>query len=520
VSLFARKNIDELQADATAEGHHTLKRALGPMNLVSLGIGAIIGTGIFVLTGTAAAQHAGPAIPLAFVLAGLGCVFAGLCYAEFASMIPIAGSAYTYGYATLGELMAWIIGWDLIIEYLFGAATVAAGWSGYVTAVLRDMGIHLPPAITNPPGRLVQVPGSDGWVRHTPELAASLAQSGVDINTLPQANGVFNVIAALGIFAVTALLITGIKESARFNNAAVIIKLAVVGLFIVFGGYYVLTHMPQAMENWTPFIPPNQGPRTYGWDGVVAAGGVIFFAYIGFDAVSTTAQEAKNPQKDMPIGILGSLIICTILYILVSGIMTGIVEYPRLNVAEPIAVAIDATGFTWLASLIKLGAVAGLTSVMLVMLMSQPRIFFTMSKDGLLPPVFGRLHPKFRTPHISSALTGFVCALLTGFYNVNELGHLVSIGTLLAFVIVCGGVWYLRVKEPNRPRPFRTPMVPLVPILGILVCAFLMSRLPVEAWERLAIWLVLGLIIYFAYGKRNSVVQRRLAAEGTNSRAA
>jgi APA family basic amino acid/polyamine antiporter len=519
VSLFARKNIDELQADATAEGHHTLKRALGPVNLVSLGIGAIIGTGIFVLTGTAAAQNAGPAITLAFVLAGLGCVFAGLCYAEFASMIPIAGSAYTYGYATLGELMAWIIGWDLIIEYLFGAATVAAGWSGYVTATLRTMDIHLPPAITNPPGALVQVPGSDGWVRRTPELAASLQQTGVDINTLPQANGVFNLVAAIGILVVTALLITGIKESARFNNAAVAIKLGVVFLFIAAGGYYVLTHMDQAMANWTPYIPPSQGPRTYGWDGIVAAGGVIFFAYIGFDAVSTTAQEAKNPQKDMPIGILGSLVICTILYILVSGIMTGIVEYPRLNVAEPIAVAIDATGYAWISPLIKVGAVAGLTSVMLVMLMSQPRIFFTMAKDGLLPPVFGRLHPRFRTPHISSAITGLVCALLTGFYNVNELGHLVSIGTLLAFVIVCAGVWYLRVKEPNRPRPFRTPLVPLVPILGILVCGFLMSRLPWVAWERLLIWLAIGMVIYFVYGRRHSVVQRRLAGD-TTARAA
>ncbi|MFL5579922.1 MAG: amino acid permease [Gemmatimonadaceae bacterium] len=520
MSLFARKNIDELQADATVEGHHTLRRALGPMNLVTLGIGAIIGTGIFVLTGTAAAQNAGNAITIAFVLAGIGCVFAGLCYSEFASMIPIAGSAYTYGYATLGELMAWIIGWDLIIEYLFGAATVAAGWSGYVTATLRTFGIHLPPAITNPPGALVQVPGSDGWVQKTAALADVMQKQGIDINTLPQAHGVFNLVAAIGILVVTALLIIGIKESARFNNVAVFIKLAVVGLFIAAGGYYALTHWAQTTANWTPYIPPNQGPRTYGWDGIVAAGGVIFFAYIGFDAVSTTAQEAKNPQRDMPIGILGSLIICTILYILVSGIMTGIVAYPKLNVAEPIAVAIDATGYTWISPLIKLGAVAGLTSVMLVMLMSQPRIFYTMANDGLLPPMFGRLHPKFRTPHISSALTGLVCALLTGFYNVNELGHLVSIGTLLAFVIVCGGVWWLRVKEPNRPRPFRTPMVPLVPILGILVCSFLMSRLPVAAWQRLIVWLVIGLVIYFLYGRRHSVVQRRLAGDGTASRAA
>ena len=521
MSLLTRKSIDELQHDATAEGHHSLKRALGPLNLVTLGIGAIIGTGIFVLTGTAAAQHAGPAIVLAFVLAGLGCVFAGLCYAEFAAMIPIAGSAYTYGYATLGEFMAWIIGWDLILEYLFGAATVAAGWSGYVNSFLKDVGIVLPPSLTNPPGALVQPPGSDSWVRRTDELAQSLAQQGVDINALPQASGGFNVIAALGIFVVTVLLIRGIKESARFNNAAVVVKLAVVGLFIAAGGYYVLTHMPQAIDNWTPFIPDKVAPRTYGLDGIVAAAGVIFFAYIGFDAVSTTAQEAKNPQRDMPIGILGSLAICTVLYILVSGILTGIVPYAQLNVAEPIAIGIEATGFTVLASLIKVGAIAGLTSVMLVMLMAQPRIFYTMSRDGLLPPVFGRLHPRFRTPHISSAMTGLVCALLAGFYDVATLGHLVSIGTLFAFAIVCGGVWWLRVKEPNRPRPFRTPLVPLVPILGILVCVFLMSRLPVEAWERLIVWLVIGLGIYFLYGRRHSVAGRReREAAGTSKRVA
>ncbi len=508
MNLFARKSIDELQSDAFAEGEHSLKRELGPLNLVSLGIGAIIGTGIFVLTGTAAAQHAGPAIVLAFVLAGLGCVFAGLCYAEFAAMIPIAGSAYTYGYATLGELMAWIIGWDLILEYLFGAATVAAGWSGYVNSFLQDLGIRIPPAFTNAPGQLVQPPGSETWVRRTDDLAASLAQQGINIDTLPQATGVFNVIAALGIFVVTILLVVGIKESARFNNVAVAIKLTVVALFIFGGGYFVLTHWEQSVANWTPFIPTSTGPRTFGWDGIVAAAGVIFFAYIGFDAVSTTAQEARNPQRDMPIGILGSLVICTLLYILVSGIMTAIVDYPRLNVAEPIAVAIEATGYGWMASLIKIGAIAGLSSVMLVMLMSQPRIFYTMSRDGLLPPVFSRLHPRFRTPHISSAMTGTVCALLAGFYDVSTLGHLVSIGTLLAFAIVCGGVWYLRIKEPDRPRPFRTPFVPVVPILGIVVCVFLMSRLPGEAWLRLIVWLALGMAIYFLYGRHHSVVQR------------
>ncbi|HWK90219.1 MAG TPA: amino acid permease [Longimicrobium sp.] len=508
MSLFLRKNIDELQADAFAEGEHSLKRELGPGNLVSLGIGAIIGTGIFVLTGSAAAQYAGPGIVYAFMLAGLGCVFAGLCYAEFASMIPIAGSAYTYGYATLGELIAWIIGWDLILEYLFGAATVAVGWSGYVNSMLRDLGIALPPSLTNAPGPLVQPPGSETWVRKTAALGTSLQEQGVDINSLPQATGVFNIVAALGIFVVSVLLVLGIKESARFNNIAVAIKLAVVGAFILAGGYYVLTHWGQAVDNWTPFVPESQGEGHYGWGGIVRAAGVIFFAYIGFDAVSTTAQEAKNPQRDMPIGILGSLIICTILYILVSGIMTGIVEYPRLNVAEPIAVAIEATGYNSLAALIKVGAIAGLTSVMLVMLMAQPRIFYTMSRDGLLPPVFSRLHPRFRTPHVSTAMTGAVCAAVAGLVPIALLGELVSIGTLLAFVIVCGGVWYLRVKEPNRARPFRTPLVPLVPILGILVCGYMMVSLPRDTWIRLIAWMALGILIYFLYGKRHSVIQR------------
>jgi basic amino acid/polyamine antiporter, APA family len=509
MNLFARKNIDELQADAFAEGEHSMKRALGPWNLISLGIGAIIGTGIFVLTGSAAAQYAGPAIVYSFILAGLGCVFAGLCYAEFASMIPIAGSAYTYGYATLGELVAWIIGWDLILEYLFGAATVAVGWSGYVNSFLRDFGLALPPALTNAPGPLVQPPGSETWVRLTPQLTESLQAQGIDPSTLNHATGIFNVVAALGIFAVTVLLVVGIKESARFNNVAVTIKLAVVGLFILAGGYYVLTHWGQSVDNWTPFIPQNTGPGQYGWPGILRASGVIFFAYIGFDAVSTTAQEAKNPQRDMPIGILGSLIICTILYIIVSGIMTGIVEYPRLNVAEPIAVAIEATGYNALASLIKIGAIAGLTSVMLVMLMSQPRIFFTMARDGLLPPVFGKLHPRFRTPHVSTIMTGVVCAMVAGFIPIAILGELVSIGTLLAFVIVCGGVWYLRVKEPNRERPFKTPLVPIVPILGILVCGWMMYGLPLDTWLRLLIWLAIGLVIYFLYGARNSVVQSK-----------
>lgn len=508
--LFARKSIDKLSADAFSEGEHNLKRTLGPGNLVALGIGAIIGTGIFVLTGSAAAQYTGPAIIFAFILAGLGCAFAGLCYAEFASMIPIAGSAYTYGYATLGEFIAWIIGWDLILEYLFGAATVAVGWSGYVVSFLRDLGINVPPEWSNAMGvEMVQLPGTSSWVRITEQLSASLAEQGVDITTLPHATGIFNLVATVAILLVTILLVRGMSESAKFNNVAVIIKVGVVLLFIIAGLNYIFGHQAEAVANWTPFLPENKGGfGEYGWSGVIRAAGVIFFAYIGFDAVSTTAQEAKNPQKDMPIGILGSLVICTVLYILVSGILTAMVHYSQLNVAEPIAVGIEKTGYTFLRDLIKIGAIAGLSSVMLVMLMSQPRIFYTMSKDGLLPPIFGRLHPKFRTPHVSTILTGAICAVVAGAFSVDELGHLVSIGTLLAFVIVCAGVWYLRVKEPNRPRPFKTPLVPLVPILGILVCLGMMAGLPAETWYRLLGWMAIGIAIYFFYGRKHSTIRK------------
>ncbi|HEU4629116.1 MAG TPA: amino acid permease [Gemmatimonadaceae bacterium] len=513
MSLFTRKSIDELRADAFREDGHGMARALGPYNLIALGIGAIIGTGIFVLTGSAAAQYAGPAIVLAFIVAGIGCAFAGLCYAEFAAMIPIAGSAYTYGYATLGELVAWIIGWDLILEYLFGAATVAVGWSGYVVSFLRDLGIVIPPQWSNAPGLdLVQLPGSSSWVAVTAQLRDQLTAQGLDLAALPHATGVFNIVAAVAIALVTVLLVIGIRESARFNNAIVAIKLFVVVAFILAGGYYLLRHPGLAADNWTPFIPPRDGPwGHYGVGGILRAAGVIFFAYIGFDAVSTTAQEAKNPQRDMPIGILGSLVICTVLYILVSGILTALVPYARLNVAEPIAVGIEATGYERLRDLIKIGAIAGLSSVMLVMLLAQPRIFFTMSRDGLLPPVFSRLHPRFRTPHVSTILTGVICALVAGALPISLLGELVSIGTLLAFVIVCAGVWYLRRKEPHRERPFRAPLVPVVPILGILVCVAMMAGLPLDTWLRLVIWLAVGLCIYYFYGRHHSVARQRAA---------
>ena len=516
MSLLVRKSIDDLCAEASAEGEHTLHRALGPWNLISLGIGAIIGTGIFVLTGSAAAEYAGPALILSFIIAGVGCAFAGLCYAEFAAMIPIAGSAYTYGYATLGELIAWIIGWDLILEYLFAAATVAVGWSGYVTSFLRDIGIDVAPQWSNAPGiRLVQLPGSDSWVQVSDRLIQQTAAQGIDIATLPQATGIFNLVAVVAIVAVTALLVIGIRESARFNNVIVAVKLAVVLAFILAGGYYILRNPAIAAENWTPFVPPLEGSwGHFGWGGVVRAAGVIFFAYIGFDAVSTAAQESRNPRRDMPIGILGSLIICTVLYILVSGILTGIVHFSLLNVPEPIAVGIEATGYTVLRDFIKIGAIAGLSSVMLVLLMAQPRIFYTMARDGLLPPTFARLHPRFRTPYQSTIITGVVCAVIAGSFPIALLGELVSIGTLLAFVIVCGGVWYLRVREPDRERPFRTPMVPFVPIMGILICFGMMAGLPLDTWARLVIWMAAGLLVYFLYGRRHSVLRRAAAAAG------
>jgi basic amino acid/polyamine antiporter, APA family len=488
MSLFRRKDVSALQAEVARD--QSLKRALGPINLVTLGIGAIIGAGIFVLTGQAAANYAGPAIVYSFILAGLACAFAGLCYAEFAAMIPIAGSAYTYGYATLGELLAWIIGWDLILEYLFAASTVAVGWSGYVVSFLRDIGINIPTEYTSAPYTHVAPPeaGWNVWRLFTEGWTSTGA--------------VLNVPAMFIVGVITILLIIGISESATFNNFVVVIKITVVLLFIGFGMAYV------NRENWEPFIPPAAGEGKYGWDGVVRGAGVIFFAYIGFDAVSTAAQETRNPQRDMPIGILGSLAICTVLYIAVALVLTGIVQYTKLNVPDPIAVGINEAGpaLAWLRPVVKIGAIAGLSSVILVMLLGQPRIFYTMSKDGLLPPVFSAVHPKFRTPWLASAVTGVVAMAFAGLLPIGLLGELVSIGTLLAFAIVCAGVLVLRYTDPERPRPFRTPMVPLVPILGIAACFYLMLGLPKDTWARLFIWMALGLVIYFLYGRRHSKV--------------
>ncbi|HET7564229.1 MAG TPA: amino acid permease [Gemmatimonadaceae bacterium] len=491
-----------LQAEAGEEANG-LKRALGATNLVSLGIGAIIGTGIFVLTGPAAALYAGPSIVLSFILAAIACVFAGLCYAEFAAMIPIAGSAYTYGYATLGEFIAWIIGWDLILEYAFGAATVASGWSGYVLSFLQDFGIHIPTVIAGAPGTDFVL--YQGHWSALSRVATQLQAAGIDPTTLPHQTSAFNLVAFLGIAIVTTILVIGIKESASFNNFIVLVKVIVLLLFVGLGAAYLLKHTAVAKANWTPFIPPNEGGfGQFGWSGIARAAGVIFFAYIGFDAVSTAAQEAKNPQRDMPIGILGSLVICTILYILVAGVLTGLVAYKGLNVADPIAIGIDKTGVAWGSFLVKLGAIAGLSSTMVVMLLGQSRIFFSMSRDGLLPPWASRIHPKYRTPYVSSIFVGIFVAAFAALIPVSVLGELVSIGTLLAFVIVCGGIWVLRNREPERARPFRTPWVPVVPILGIVVSLVMMLSLPWDTWLRLIIWMAIGFVVYFLYSRKHS----------------
>ena len=477
MSLFVRKDLQAMLAEA---GAGTLRRELGPVALVTLGIGAVIGAGIFVYTGIVASQNAGPALTLSMVLAGIACAFAGICYAELASMIPVAGSAYTYAYATMGELIAWIIGWDLILEYSLSSSSVAVGWSGYAVILLGELGITVPPHLTGAPGTSVLLPDGSSVVAW------------------------FNLPAVVVCLAITALLVIGIRESARVNTTIVIIKVAVLALFVIVGAQYVNT------ANLHPFIPPNTGEfGSFGWSGILRGAGIIFFAYIGFDAVSTASQEAKNPGRDIPIGILVSLAICTVIYIAVGLVMTGLVPYTKLNVPSPIAVAIQATGLKWIAPIVNIGAICGLSSVILVNLLAQSRIFYSMSRDGLLPPAFAKLHPRFRTPHVTTAIVGILVAIAAGLFPIAVLGQLVSMGTLLAFAIVCTGVLILRRIEPDVPRPFKTPGMPWVPIIGTLICLYLMSGLPLATWIRLFVWLAIGLAIYFGYGRFRAAAARQ-----------
>jgi APA family basic amino acid/polyamine antiporter len=474
MSLFATKPLERIMSESEG-GEHQLKRTLGATSLIALGIGAIIGAGLFSLTGLAAAQNAGPAVVLSMVVAAIGCAFAGLCYSEFSCMIPVAGSAYTYAYATLGEWLAWIIGWDLVLEYAVGAATVSISWSAYVVSLLHDFGITLPAQFLAGPFEPVHVPGG------------------------PDIQGVVNLPAMFIVVCISLLLMLGIQESARINGIIVVIKLTVVVVFILLGWAYINP------SNYTPFIPANEGEfGKFGISGIMAGAGTIFFAYIGFDAVSTAAQEAKNPKRDMPIGIIGSLVICTVLYVLFSHVMTGIVNYKELGVAAPVAVAIDNTPYAFLKMLVKFGIICGFTSVILVMLLGQSRVFYSMSRDGLVGRLFSDIHPKFHTPWRSNLLFCLFVAPLGGFLPLKVVGHMTSIGTLFAFVIVCAGVLVMRRTHPNTPRPFKTPLVPLVPVLGILWNFAMMYSLGVDNWIRLIVWLVIGQVIYFIYSRNHS----------------
>jgi APA family basic amino acid/polyamine antiporter len=483
MSLFATKSISRILKEADAAGHG-LKRTLTATQLVALGIGAIIGSGLFSLTGLAAAENSGPAVVLSMVVAAIACALAGLCYSEFASMLPAAGSAYTYAYATLGEWIAWIIGWDLVIEYAIGAATVSVSWSAYLVSLLESFGIHLP----------------SQWISGPFEGAA------LPDRMAPP--GYANLPAVLIVMLASAILVIGVRESARVNAIIVGIKLAVVAVFIGAGWSYINP------ANYHPFLPPNTGTfGEFGFSGVMMGAGTIFFAYIGFDAVSTAAQECRNPQRDMPIGMIGSLVVCTALYILFAHVLTGLVPYKQLGVAAPVALAIDHTPYAWLNALIKFGILCGFTSVILVMLMGQSRVFYSMSRDGLVPAVFSQIHPRFQTPWRSNLLFCLFVAPFAAFLPLSVVGRMTSIGTLFAFVIVCAGVWVMRRRNPELPRPFRTPWVPVVPALRMVVNFALMYSLGRANWLRLGVWLVIGQAIYFLYGRRRS----RIAAKESRS---
>ena len=508
-SMFNRKTIKQIQAEANTGA---LKRTLGKWNLVSLGIGCIIGAGIFVMTGTAAAQHAGPAIIMSFIFTGIACAFVGLCYAELASLLPISGSAYTYAYATLGEVFAWVMGWLLLLEYGVAAATVAVGWSGYINSFLLGFHIMIPPELTAATGEKIMV--TEVFRDQFTAIGYHFSSDGFLQNAAGElVKGLFNLPAFLGIIMVGTLLVVGVSESAKVNNIIVGIKLLVVVMFIAIGAFYVNT------DNWHPFIPAATAPGVYGWGGIFRAASIIFFAYVGFEAVSTAAQEAKDPQKDMPFGILVSLLICTVLYMGVAAVLTGIVPYAALNVAEPMAVAVDHIGLGWFSLLIKVGAITGLSSVMLVLMYGQTRIFYTMSKDGLLPTALSAVHKKFKTPYINTIIVSALVAIAAGVTPISLLGDLVSLGTLLAFMIVCFTVLYLRKSEPHMPRPFRTPGMPVTPILGILTCGYLVFSIffGQDATGAVVLtdsgrqvlsytgpYVIVGALIYIFYGVRNS----------------
>jgi APA family basic amino acid/polyamine antiporter len=477
MSLFVTKPLDQIMAES--ESDNSLRRSLGPLSLISLGVGGIIGAGIFTLTGVAAATNAGPGLVISFILAAIGCVFAGLCYSEFSTMIPIAGSAYTYAYATMGELIAWIIGWDLVLEYCVGAATVSIGWSQTLVALLHNLGIDLPARLIASPFQPVTMP--DGSTIY----------------------GIINVPAVLIVVMVSLLLVVGIRESAGVNNIIVILKVSVILVFIAIGWSYIHP------ANLTPLIPPNTTGHfgDFGYSGLLAGAGVIFFAYIGFDAVSTAAQEAKVPKRDMPIGIIGSLLVCTVLFILYTHVLTGIVDYHKLNVAAPLSLALEQIPYHWLSIAMNLAVLAGLTSVMLVMLLGQSRVFFSMANDRLLPKLFCDVHPKFRTPWRCNLVLMIFVGLFAAFAPISVVGKMTSIGTLFAFVVVCVGIIIMRRTQPNAPRPFRTPMVPLFPLLGILVNVAMMIGLGWTNWLRLGVWMAIGLLIYFTYSKSRSRFQ-------------